>query len=189
VPLTKSNRDYIARSQRAGKNTSSAYKSFLQNNHKSKQTTPAQGSIVVYTDGACHPNPGPGGWAIVVVMPDGTTKEFSGNGGRTTNNRMEIQAAICGIEATPRGSAVRIITDSKYVLNGITSWIKSWKRFGWKRKTDEGFKPVLNSDLWKKLDALCETRRVTWQWVKGHNGNPHNERADFLATTAARQVI
>ena len=189
MPISKSNRSYIARSDRAGKSASAAYREFFQNRHKAQNNKHVEGAIVVYTDGACHPNPGPGGWAIVIVMPDGTVTEYSGNGGHTTNNRMELQAAIAAIEATPQNSAVRIITDSKYVLNGITSWVKNWKRSGWKRKTDEGIKPVLNADLWKRLDGLCANRKIAWQWVKGHNGNQHNERADQLATIAARRAI
>jgi ribonuclease HI len=134
----------------------------------------------IYTDGACSGNPGPGGWGTVVCFTDGTIQELGGASGTTTNNRMEMQAAIDGLEfyaaaADPR--PIKLYTDSEYVKNGITKWIRGWKSKGW--KTAAG-KPVLNQDLWEELDRLNQSH-VQWEYVRGHTGNPGNERCDAIA--------
>lgn len=138
--------------------------------------------IEVFTDGACLGNPGPGGWGVLIIE-DGTRRELNGGEEATTNNRMEMLAAIRALEETPRGAKVVLHTDSQYVKNGITGWIKGWKRNGWKNASK---KPVKNRDLWEKLDALAEERDVDWRWVKGHDGHPENERVDDLARAAAQ---
>ena len=136
--------------------------------------------LFAYTDGACSGNPGPGGWGVLMRAMDGTriVKERCLNGGEalTTNNRMELMAAISALEALERDAAITIVTDSAYVMDGITKWIFSWKRNGWTKKG--GLK---NADLWQRLDAANARHKVTWQWVKGHAGHPENERADELA--------
>jgi len=138
--------------------------------------------LFAYTDGACSGNPGPGGWGALLQAKDGDTvvKERALNGGErdTTNNRMELLAAIAALEALERPSAITIVTDSAYVKNGVTGWIHGWKRNGWKTSTR---KPVKNEDLWRRLDEAQARHRVTWEWVKGHAGHPENERADELA--------
>ena len=136
-------------------------------------------SLTIYTDGACSGNPGPGGWGAVLEF-DGKRKEICGGEAATTNNRMEMTAAIRALEAVKPGYAggVTLYTDSTYLLKGITEWIHGWKRRGWKTSAK---KPVLNADLWKELDALNAAREVEWRWVKGHAGDPGNERADELA--------
>ena len=137
---------------------------------------------MVYTDGACSGNPGPGGWAaLMVAKRDGVVvKERELNGGEkmTTNNRMELMGAISALEALERASELTIITDSAYVKGGITEWIFGWKRRGWKTSTK---KDVKNVDLWMRLDEAQARHTVTWEWVKGHAGHPENERADELA--------
>lgn len=139
--------------------------------------------LVAYTDGGCSGNPGPGGWGVVLQALDGETvvkeREISGGEDETTNNRMELTAAIQALKALDRPSQITIITDSTYVRDGITKWIHGWKRNGWKTAAK---KPVKNDDLWKSLDALCAGHGVTWNWVKGHAGTDGNERADKLAT-------
>jgi ribonuclease HI len=138
--------------------------------------------LFAFTDGACSGNPGPGGWGALLQAKDGDTvvKERALNGGErdTTNNRMELLAAIAALEALERPSAITIVTDSAYVKNGVTGWIHGWKRNGWKTSTR---KPVKNEDLWRRLDEAQARHRVTWEWVKGHAGHPENERADELA--------
>ena len=131
----------------------------------------------IFTDGACSGNPGPGGWGVLINGPDGA-RDLSGGAPSTTNNQMELMAAIEALRAVPDGAEIRLVTDSVYVKEGITSWIKNWKRRGW--KTAAG-KPVKNSDLWKTLDAACARHTVEWVWVKGHAGNAGNEHADALA--------
>ncbi len=138
-------------------------------------------TIVVYTDGGCHGNPGPGGWGCVVIA-DGDARELSGGEAQTTNNRMELTAAISALTAiynTERfkDRLVMLYSDSQYVKNGITSWIHSWKKNGWKTSQK---KPVLNQELWQKLDALNSALNVSWNWVKGHAGVQWNERCDQL---------
>ena len=133
--------------------------------------------VAIWTDGACSGNPGPGGWGVVLRF-GGREKELSGGEALTTNNRMELTAAIRALEALTRRCAVDLHTDSQYVRGGITGWIAGWKRNGW-RTADK--KPVKNQDLWQELDALITRHDVTWHWVRGHAGNVDNERADELA--------
>jgi ribonuclease HI len=142
--------------------------------------TPA---VVIYTDGACSGNPGPGGWGAI-LMYNGHRKELSGGEAETTNNRMELLAAISALEALKRASRVELHTDSAYVKNGITQWIHGWKRNGW-RTADK--KPVKNLDLWQRLDEARRHHQIDWRWVKGHAGHPENERADELAREGAQE--
>lgn len=141
--------------------------------------------VVIYTDGACRGNPGPGGWGVV-MSAKGTTKELWGGELETTNNRMELCAAIEGLRALKRPSEVILYTDSRYVLQGITEWIINWKKRDWRTS---GKKPVKNEDLWKTLDRLNEKHQVTWKWVKGHDGVEGNERADWLANRGADEAM
>jgi ribonuclease HI len=138
--------------------------------------------LFAYTDGACSGNPGPGGWGALMQAMDGATvvkeRELKGGEANTTNNRMELLAAIHALEALERDTEITIITDSNYVKNGITGWIFGWKKNGWKNAAK---KPVANVELWQRLDAANARHRVTWEWVKGHAGHPQNERADALA--------
>jgi ribonuclease HI len=136
--------------------------------------------VVIYTDGACSGNPGPGGWGALLAAK-GREKELAGGEPLTTNNRMELTAAIMALEALRVPSRVELHTDSMYVRDGITKWLKGWKRNGW--RTAEK-KPVKNEDLWKRLDAATARHDIDWRWVKGHNGDPGNERADALARGA-----
>jgi len=133
--------------------------------------------VVIYTDGACSGNPGPGGWGVVMSC-QGKEKEMYGFDPLTTNNRMELTAAIQALEALTRPVTVSLHTDSTYVLNGITKWIQGWQRNGWKTAAK---KPVKNDDLWRRLTEAMRPHDVTWVWVKGHAGDPGNERADALA--------
>lgn len=135
--------------------------------------------IEIFTDGACSGNPGPGGWGVLIVE-DGDERELFGGEGETTNNRMEMQAVIEALKAT-RGPVV-LYTDSQYVKNGITDWIRGWKRNGWKTAAK---KPVKNKDLWIEIDRLADGRSIEWRWVKGHAGHEGNERADELARRGA----
>ncbi|HHX88699.1 MAG TPA: ribonuclease HI [Paracoccus sp.] len=138
--------------------------------------------VFAWTDGACSGNPGPGGWgALLRAMNGGAVlkeRELSGGEGATTNNRMELMAAIMVLEALTRPAHVTITTDSAYVKNGVTGWIHGWKRNGWKTSAN---KPVKNVDLWQRLDEAQARHRVTWHWIKGHAGHAENERADELA--------
>lgn len=139
--------------------------------------------IIAYTDGACSGNPGPGGWGVLLhaIGPDGAVvKERTLNGGaaQTTNNRMELMAAITSLETMSKPTQMTIVTDSAYVKDGITKWLAGWKRNGWKTAAK---KPVKNEDLWQRLDTAHAVHTVTWEWVKGHAGHPENERADELA--------
>lgn len=137
--------------------------------------------IDIFTDGACSGNPGPGGWGVLIVDGENRSELFGGERD-TTNNRMELMAAIRALEETDPALPVRLHTDSKYVKNGINQWINSWKRNGWKTASK---KPVKNQDLWEALDAQTQSRKVEWQWVKGHSGHPGNEHADALARQGA----
>jgi len=136
--------------------------------------------LFAYTDGACSGNPGPGGWGALLIARDGDTvlkeRALSGGEAETTNNRMELLAAINALETLERATKVTVVTDSAYVKDGITKWIHGWKRNGWKKKG--GLK---NVDLWQRLDAAAARHDVTWEWVKGHAGHPENEKADELA--------
>ena len=137
-------------------------------------------TVVVYTDGACSGNPGPGGWGSV-MMYRGHRRELSGGETDTTNNRMELMAAIAALEALSRPCRVALHTDSTYVMKGITEWLAAWKARGWKTAAK---KPVLNKDLWERLERAAAKHDVNWHWVKGHSGVPENERADELAREA-----
>ena len=136
--------------------------------------------VEIFTDGACSRNPGPGGWGAILKYRT-TEKEISGSAPETTNNRMELTAAIRALEALKQPVAVRLYTDSTYVKDGITQWISNWKANGWSTKAK---KPVKNIDLWQRLDELCQSYAVEWHWVKGHSGHAENERADMLARNA-----
>ncbi len=138
--------------------------------------------LFAYTDGACSGNPGPGGWGVLLIAKKGDTvlkeRELKGGDAETTNNRMELLAAIEALEALERPSSLTIVTDSAYVKNGVTGWIHGWKANGWRTAAK---KPVKNEDLWRRLDEAQNRHDVTWEWVKGHAGHPENERADELA--------
>jgi ribonuclease HI len=138
--------------------------------------------LFAYTDGACSGNPGPGGWGVLMIAREGGAvvkeRELCGGEGHTTNNRMELLAAIAALEALTRETDLTIVTDSAYVKNGITEWISAWKRKGWRTA---GGPPVKNVDLWQRLDAAQAQHKVTWRWIKGHAGHAENERADALA--------
>jgi len=138
--------------------------------------------LFAYTDGACSGNPGPGGWGALMIAREGDTvlkkRELNGGEPETTNNRMELLAAINALEALERPSTITIVTDSAYVKNGVTTWIHGWKRNGWRTSNK---KPVKNTELWQRLDEARKRHEVTWEWVKGHAGHPENERADELA--------
>ncbi|HWW47798.1 MAG TPA: ribonuclease HI [Xanthobacteraceae bacterium] len=140
----------------------------------------ASPSVSIYTDGACSGNPGPGGWGAILRFGD-VEKELNGGEKLTTNNRMELLAAISALDALKKPCSVDLYTDSQYVRNGITAWIFNWKKNGW-RTADK--KPVKNVDLWQQLDAALQRHQVRWHWVKGHAGHPENERADQLARDA-----
>ena len=137
----------------------------------------------IYTDGACSGNPGPGGWGAVIFDNDNNQTNISGKEKNTTNNRMEILAAIMALKKIKSNSQITIYTDSTYVKNGITEWMFNWKKNDWKTA---GKKPVKNKDLWIKLDKLCEKNKVSWKWVKGHATNKYNNLADQLATSAIK---
>ena len=141
--------------------------------------------VIIYADGACKGNPGPGGWGAWIRMGD-HSKELCGGEPITTNNRMELTAAIRALQALKRTCDVRIYTDSVYVQKGMTEWIDGWKKRGW-RTADK--KPVKNDDLWQELDAIAGQHKVEWLWVKGHAGDPGNERADALANQGVAQVM
>jgi len=140
--------------------------------------------ITIHTDGACRGNPGPGGWGVLLQY-NGHRKELCGGEAETTNNRMELMAAIQGLESLREPCDVTLHTDSTYVMKGLTEWMKSWKRRGW--KTADG-KPVKNQDLWQRLDEAAARHSVEWRWVKGHAGDPGNEAADALANKGIDQM-
>jgi len=133
--------------------------------------------VEIFTDGACRGNPGPGGWGAVLRYGE-HEKELCGGEAQTTNNRMELTAAIRALESLKRPCSVQLTTDSSYVRNGITEWLPNWKKRGWKTAAK---KPVKNADLWQRLDQAVQAHQVSWYWVKGHSGHPENERADMLA--------
>lgn len=139
-----------------------------------------KGQVEIFTDGACRGNPGPGGWAAVLRY-GGHEKTLVGAERETTNNRMELMAAIRGLEALTRPCRVTLYTDSEYLKKGITEWLPGWKRRGWRTAAGQ---PVKNSDLWQRLEAAELPHRVDWRWVRGHSGHPENERADALAREA-----
>jgi len=137
-------------------------------------------NVVIYTDGACSGNPGPGGWGSVLLY-NGHRRELSGGEAETTNNRMEMMAVIEALDALKRSCTITLHTDSVYVMKGMTEWLEQWKRRGWKTAAK---KPVKNVDLWQRLDQAIARHQVDWRWVKGHSGVPENERADELARLA-----
>jgi ribonuclease HI len=141
--------------------------------------------VEIHTDGACRGNPGPGGWGAILRNGQ-TEKELYGGERETTNNRMELMAAIQALEALKRPCEVTLVTDSEYVKKGITEWLASWKRRGWKTA---GKKPVKNQDLWQRLEAATHTHKIHWQWIRGHTGHPENERADRLANRAIDEML
>ena len=141
--------------------------------------------VDIYTDGACRGNPGPGGWAAL-LLSGGHEREISGAEAMTTNNRMELTAVIRALEALKRTVRGRIYTDSQYVRQGVLEWMPNWKARGWKTADK---KPVKNQDLWQALDALCASHQLEWHWVKGHSGNPGNERVDALANRAIDALL
>ncbi len=136
--------------------------------------------IEIFTDGACQGNPGPGGWGVILRYK-AHEKELSGGEANTTNNRMELMAAIKGIEAVQKTLPIHLYTDSEYLRKGITEWIHTWKKNGWKSAQK---KPIKNQDLWEHLDKAVSSHKISWHWVKGHSGHPENERADELARRA-----
>lgn len=142
--------------------------------------------IEIWTDGACSGNPGPGGWGAVIDRPESDREELYGSEADTTNNRMEMLAAIEALNAIEPGAKILLHTDSKYVMDGITDWIHGWKKRGWKTAAK---KPVKNKDLWQALDEANSKHDVTWNWVKGHDGNEGNERADTLARLGAEEAV
>ncbi len=141
--------------------------------------------IEMYTDGACKGNPGPGGWGVLLLSGK-HRKELFGGELETTNNQMELKAAIEGLRALKKPSKVRLFTDSQYVKNGIESWISNWKKNDWKTSAR---KPVKNADLWRALDAMCQSHEVEWSWVKGHSGHVENDIADALANKGVELVL
>lgn len=140
--------------------------------------------IEIYTDGACKGNPGPGGWGAVLFYK-GAERELWGGEAETTNNRMELMAAIMALAALKRHCDVRIVTDSQYVMQGITEWMVNWKKRGWKTAAKQ---PVKNADLWQALDEQVNRHNVEWRWVRGHTGHPGNERADMLANRGVSEL-
>jgi ribonuclease HI len=136
-----------------------------------------ENTVEIYTDGACRGNPGPGGWGAILRYK-GKEKSLHGGERETTNNRMELMAAIAALESLTRPCRVHLTTDSQYVMKGITEWMANWKKRGWKTA---GRQPVKNVDLWQRLDQALAPHQVTWEWVRGHTGHPENERADQLA--------
>ncbi len=144
------------------------------------------GEVLVWTDGACQRNPGPGGWAALICWEDGIVEEHSGGLPATTNNIMEMTAALEGLRAIPPGSRACVVTDSRYLHDGMTSWMAGWKRKGWKTAAGD---PVKNKEIWIQLEAAAsDHEQVRWHWVKGHVGHPLNERADVLAVTATQDA-
>jgi ribonuclease HI len=146
----------------------------------------SDGLVEIYTDGACSGNPGPGGWGAVLSYQGQTREIYGGEAGLTTNNRMELTAAIRALESLTRPAPVRLHTDSSYLRNGITKWLAAWKRNGWRTA---GRQPVKNADLWRELEAAMGQHTVDWRWVRGHAGNPGNERADALANRGMTEAI
>jgi ribonuclease HI len=142
-------------------------------------------AVEIFTDGACRGNPGPGGWGVLLRYGD-CEKMITGGELLTTNNRMELTAAIVALESLKRGCDVVLITDSRYLMQGIGSWLADWKRRGWKTAAR---KPIKNEDLWQRLDAISGKHRIEWRWIRGHSGHPENERADRLANEAIDDLL
>lgn len=175
--LTRIERELTAASSATG---SAGAASTAADPAPSAAQTSQDGSYRIWADGSCSPNPGSGGWGAIIDH-NGHREELSGGDPDCTNNIMELTGAIEALRSTPLKAVVHVTTDSQYVKNGITQWIRNWKRKGW-RKSDG--KPVLNQALWRTLDGLTAERRVTWAWVRGHSGHPENERCDELANNA-----
>lgn len=152
---------------------------------KDDQKTLLSEVVEIFTDGACSGNPGPGGWGVILRYQN-NEKELSGGELNTTNNRMELMAAIQGLKALKRVCVVKVYTDSEYVQKGISLWIKKWRKNGWKNVDN---KPIKNVELWHELDALAQTQEIEWHWIRGHSGHPENERADLLARTAITDIL
>lgn len=142
-------------------------------------------TIEIYTDGACRGNPGPGGWGAL-LRTNGIEKVLKGAEPNTTNNRMELMAAIMGLQALTRSCEVSVYTDSQYVRQGMTEWLAGWKRRGWRNSKNE---PVKNVDLWQQLEVAASSHKVRWHWVKGHSGHPDNDRVDALANEAIDELL
>lgn len=139
--------------------------------------------VEIFTDGACEPNPGPGGWGAIIRFAN-TERELFGHDPATTNNRMELMGPIAALESLPVSCNAVIVSDSKYVVNGAGVWMPNWRKRGWRRHKKNGGGQILNLDLWQRLDAVMAQHHVRFQWVRGHNGQPENERADALAVRA-----
>lgn len=153
-----------------------------------KQATEGENSqIILYADGACSGNPGPGGWGVILKhSASGKIKKISGGERQTTNNRMELTAVIKGLEAVSKPSSVTVITDSQYLVKGMTEWIQAWLEKNWKTS---GKKPVKNVELWQRLLELADQHQIQWQWVQGHAGHPENEQCDSMAVAEAAKLI
>jgi ribonuclease HI len=146
--------------------------------------------VILFTDGACSGNPGPGGWAYILRHPkSGKEKEASGAERETTNNRMELTAVIRGLSALQRPTTVEVVTDSIYVGKGLSEWLPKWKANGWRRREGQHFKPVKNEDLWRELDQLLARHSVRFKHIRGHSGHPENERCDALAVAAYQKYL
>ena len=149
------------------------------------EDSPTIQTVEIFTDGACSGNPGPGGWGAILRM-GAKTRELSGFEAQTTNNRMEMMAIIVALETLKRPCEVALTSDSKYVIDGITKWIFGWKKKGWKKADN---KPVINMDLWQRLDTVAAKHKIKWHWVRGHTGHAENERCDELARMAIKDAI
>lgn len=146
--------------------------------------------VILYTDGACSGNPGPGGWAYILHhVATGTRAEKNGGSSRTTNNRMELRAVLHGLQRLKRPCLVRLVSDSKYVLQGMQEWMPGWKRRGWKRQEGRKLKPVKNADLWKQIDEEMSRHTIRYEHVLGHSGHPENERCDELAVAVSQTAV
>lgn len=166
--------------------TRRAAKSETEPDAEADGSTATKPRVMLFTDGACSGNPGPGGWAFVLKHPaSGKAREHAGGDPATTNNRMELLAVIRGLEALTRPSVVELYSDSQYVLKGLKEWLKGWKAKGWKTASKQ---PVKNQDLWMELDGLVGKHSVTFHWVRGHSGHPENERCDELAVTEIEKL-
>jgi ribonuclease HI len=148
---------------------------------------PKKPFVKIFTDGACSGNPGPGGWAALLIY-QGREKEISGSEKSTTNNRMELTAAVKALQALKEPCQVEFYTDSEYLKKGITEWIENWKKLGWRRGSPGKTRPLANADLWQELDQISAEHQISWHWVRGHAGHPENERVDRLATRAIKST-
>jgi len=157
------------------------------NSSESPQSAAVGSAVQLFTDGACRGNPGPGGWGYILRhLATGAEKEGSGGDAQTTNNRMELEGVIHGLQALNRPSCVEVVTDSTYVAKGCREWLSNWKSHDWKRREGKRWKPIKNEDLWRTLDELLSRHEVSFTMVKGHSGHPENERCDELAVVAAQ---